>query len=324
MAVIGVLRGGVGDEHDVSLKTGLSVLRRLENSGHKAVDIFIDRKGIWHVRGVAMAPLRALTGVDLVFNALHGAYGEDGGVQRELDRLGVMYTGPKAMSASISMNKVVSKDMLKGSGILLPRHVLVGVVPDLERRAVEIWQTFSQPSIVKPVASGSSVGVTLAKNFTQFYDGIKKAFQFGSDVVVEEFVRGKEATVGVIENFRGQDLYALPPVEIVLPKTCEIFDYDAKYGGGTEERCPGAFSRDEVERLEVAAKTVHEKLGLRHYSRTDFIVTPKGPYFLETNALPGLTDESLVPKSLTAVGSSMDEFVAHIITMALEQKYAAH
>ncbi len=185
MAVIGVLRGGVGDEHDVSLKTGLSVLRRLERTEHKAVDIFIDRKGIWHVRGVAMAPLRALTGVDLVFNALHGAYGEDGGVQRELDRLGIMYTGPKAMSASISMNKVVSKDMLQGHGILLPRHVLVGVVPDLERRAIEIWQTFSQPSIVKPLASGSSVGVTLAKNFTQFYDGIKQAFQYGKDVVVE-------------------------------------------------------------------------------------------------------------------------------------------
>lgn len=320
--MIGVLRGGVGDEHDVSLKTGLNVLRRLEQSGHRAVDIYIDRRGVWHVRGVAMPPLRALTGVDLVFNALHGAYGEDGGVQRELERMGVMYTGPKSGPASIAMNKVVSKDMVKNHGILVPRHVMVGVVPDLERRAVEIWQTFPQPSVVKPLASGSSVGVTLAKSFGQLLEGMKKAFQYAKDVVVEEYVKGKEATVGVIENFRGQDLYALPPVEIVLPKSCEIFDYDAKYGGKTEERCPGGFSRAEVERLEEAAKTVHDKLGLRHYSRSDFIVTPKGPYFLEANALPGLTETSLVPKSLDAVGSSMDEFIAHIVTMALEKKHA--
>lgn len=320
MALVAVLRGGVGDEHDVSLKTGLSVLRTLERSAHRPVDVFIDRQGVWHVRGTPVPPQRALSGSDVVFNALHGAYGEDGGVQRELERLGVAYTGPAPMAASISMNKVVSKEMAARHGLLVPRHVMVGVTHDLERRAVEIWRTFPQPSIVKPLASGSSVGVTLAKSFTQFVDGIKKAFQYAKDVVVEEYIRGREATVGVVDKFRGQNAYALPPVEIILPKGSDIFDFQAKYGGQTEERVPSGFTRQEVEALEAAAKTVHEKLGMRHYSRSDFIVTPRGPYFLEVNALPGLTEQSLVPKSLSAVGSSMDEFLTHVIGIALERK----
>lgn len=320
MAVVAVIRGGVGDEHDVSLKTGLNVLRRLEHSTHRPIDVYIDRSGVWHVRGAPVSPQRALAGADVVFNALHGAYGEDGGVQRELDRLGVAYTGPLPMAASISMNKVVSKDMVAAHGILVPRHVMFGVTPDLEERAIEIWQSFPQPSIVKPLASGSSVGVTLAKSFMQFVDGVKKAFQYAKDVVVEEYIRGREATVGVIDQFRNQPLYALPPVEIILPKSSDIFDWQAKYGGQTIERVPSGFARSEVEALEAAAKTVHDKLGMRHYSRSDFIVTPNGPYFLEVNALPGLTEQSLVPKSLDAVGASMDEFLAHVISMALEKK----
>jgi D-alanine-D-alanine ligase len=267
-----------------------------------------------------VSPQRALSGVDVVFNALHGAYGEDGGVQRELERMGMPYTGPQPLAASLSMNKVVSKDMVARHGILVPRHVMVGVTPDIERRAVEIWQTFPQPSIVKPLASGSSVGVTLAKSFIQFVDGIKNAFQYAKDVVVEEYIKGREATVGVIDTFRNSQVYALPPVEIILPKGSDIFDWNAKCGGHTEERVPSGFTRAEVETLESAAKTVHEKLGMRHYSRSDFIVTPKGPYFLEVNSLPGLTNESIMPKSLDAVGSSMDEFLAHVISMALEKK----
>lgn len=314
------MRGGVGVEHDVSLKTGLTVLRKLEHSSHRPVDIFIDRAGVWHLRGTPMQPARALTGVDVVFNALHGRYGEDGGVQRELEWLGVPYTGPRPIAANMAMNKHLAKEMLSPHGIKVARHTILTVTPNLEAEAVALWRTFPQPSIVKPANSGSSIGVTLAKSFTQFYEAIKKAFGFSKEVMIEEYIKGREATVGVIDRFRGSKSYALPPVEIVLPKTCDVFDFDTKYSGQAEERCPGAFSRAEVEELERAARIVHERLGLRHYSRSDFMVTPRGPYFLEANALPGLTDQSLVPKSLDAVGVSMDEFLAHVISMALEKK----
>lgn len=320
MAVVAVIRGGVGAEHEVSLKTGLTVLRRLEKSLHRPVDLYIDRSGVWHARGVPMHPHRALSGIDVVFNALHGHYGEDGTVQRELERIGVPYTGPRPVAASIAMNKAIAKDMLAAHGIVSPRHILVAVTPDLERTAIELWRTFPQPSIVKPANAGSSVGVTLAKSFQQFFDGLKRAFGHSKDVMVEEYVRGKEATVAVIDNFRGSKLYTLPPVEIVLPKTCDVFDFDTKYSGKADQRCPGGFSRAEVDALESAARTVHERLGLRHYSRSDFIMTPRGPRFLEANALPELTAESTLSRSMDAVGISMDDVLAHVLTLALEKR----
>lgn len=320
MQTVAVLRGGVGDEHDVSLKTGMNVLRRLEHSAFRPTDVYIDRSGIWHVRGVPMLPARALTGADVVFNALHGAYGEDGTVQRELDRMGIPYTGSGAFASSVAMNKVLTKNMLASTGIRMAHHVVIGVTPDLEKTVIEIFRTFPQPSIIKPVNSGSSVGVTLARSFFDFYDGIKKAFQYAKEVIVEEYIKGREATVGVIDGMRGKKIYTLPPVEIILPVTSRIFDWQAKYGGETREECPAHFTRAQVEELERAAAQVHETLGLRHYSRSDFIMTPKGPVFLETNTLPGLTDQSLLPKSLGAVGISMDEFLTHVIGLALEKK----
>ncbi len=321
MQTVAVLRGGVGDEHDVSLKTGFNVIKRLEKSPYRPVDVYIDRTGVWHVRGMPVAPQRAVMGVDAVFNALHGQYGEDGGVQRELDRLGLPYTGSGAYPSSVAMNKILTKQMLAKSGIRLARHVSLTVTPDLDRVLFDLFRTFPQPAVIKPANSGSSVGVTLARSYHQFVDGVKKAFGHSKEVLVEEYIKGREATVGVINNFRGKAIYDLPPVEIILPAASPLFDFDAKYGGQVEERCPANFDRSVTEELQRSAAMVHNTLGLRHYSRSDFIVTPKNHiYFLEVNTLPGLTDQSLLPKSLDAVGATMDEFVAHVIGMALEKK----
>ena len=321
MTTVAVLRGGVGDEHDVSLKTGFNVIKHLERNPYKPIDVYIDRAGVWHVRGAPMVATRALSGADVVFNALHGQYGEDGSVQRELDRIGLPYTGSGPLGSAIAMNKVAAKEMLVAHGIKMPRHITLGVSSDLEKQIVNIFRTFPQPTVIKPMNSGSSVGVTLAKSFHELWDGIKNAFQYSKEVMIEEYVQGREATVGVVDKLRGKTIYNLPPVEIILPTDSEIFDYNAKYGGKTEEKCPGTFSRAQVEELERAAANVHEALGLRHYSRSDFIVTPnRGSYFLEVNTLPGLTNESLLPKSLDAVGISMDEFLDHVIKMALERK----
>lgn len=319
MTTVAVLRGGVGDEHDVSLKTGFNVIKHLERNPYKPIDVYIDRAGVWHVRGAPMVPSRALAGADVVFNALHGQYGEDGSVQRELDRIGLPYTGSGALPSAIAMNKVTAKEMLVAHGIRMPRHITLGVSSDLEKQITHIFRTFPQPSVIKPVNSGSSVGVTIAKSFHEFWDGIKNAFQYSKEVMVEEYVLGREATVGVVDNMRGKKLYTLPPIEVI--PAVDFYDYDAKYiSDATKYQCPGNFTRAEIEKLEAAAATVHDALGLRHYSRSDFIVSPRGTYFLETNTLPGLTDHSLLPKSLDAVGMSMDEFLDHIIKMALERK----
>src|SRR5690606_5390760 len=141
--------------------------------------------------------------------------------------------------------------------------------------------------------------------------------ELGQNILIEEYIRGKEATCGVVENLRGKKLYALPPIEIRKPATKDLFDYEAKYSGITEEVCPGCFLDSEKRELEKASCDIHEALVLSDYSRSDFIISPRGIYFLETNSLPGLTEESLLPKSLKAVGINNTQFIDHILNQAL-------
>ncbi len=322
MTTVAVLRGGASNEHAISLLSGKNVLTNLEREPYRALDIFIDKKGVWHVRGIPMSPERALTGVDVVFNTLHGAAGEDGTLQKMLDRFGVSYTGAGAYASVLAMNKALTKEVLAKHNIKMPKHALLGVSADVEREAKEIFRKFSPPVIVKPVASGSSVGVTLAKTFDEFWEGVKKAFEHGTQVVVEEYIQGKEATAGVVSGLRGQKHYKLLPIEIIPPESADFFDYEVKYNGTTIERVPGNFTRAESEELERVAALAHEALNLGDYSRSDFIVSPRGVYFLEVNsaAAVGLTSESLLPKSLAAAGISLNEFLDHVITFALERK----
>ena len=318
MQTVAVLRGGASPEHDVSLKTGAQVLAHVRES-YKPLDVYIDRNGVWHVRGIPMAPERALGAADVVFNALHGAYGEDGNVQRVLDRIGIPYTGSGAYASAVAMNKILTKELLAGAGVKTPRSVTLSVSPTLDEEIVALFRSFPQPCVVKPADAGSSLGVMVARSFESFREAIKKAFQYSKQVIVEEYVKGKEATAGVVDWLRGEVQYRLPPVEIVPKAGSGFFDYEAKYGGESEERCPGTFTRAEAEELQRLAGIAHQTLGLRHYSRSDFIVTPKGIYFLETNTLPGLTEASLLPKSLAAVGVSVPEFVDHVLDLALRK-----
>lgn len=321
---IAVLRGGMSDEHDVSLRSGAAVLAHLarmqEEAKIRTVDVFIARTGVWFVRGIEKSPERALAGVDAVWNALHGAYGEDGTVQRVLDRLGIPYTGSGAYASALSMNKALSKEVLAKAGARTPRHIALRVTPTLHKDLLSTFRSFPQPSVIKPVNSGSSVGVTVAHSFHEFEEGVRRAFQSATQVLVEEYIAGKEATCGVIDDFRGERVYALPPIEIVPPASARFFDYEAKYSGESVERVPGNFTREEADELRRVAKLAHSALGLRHYSRSDFILSKRGMYFLESNSLPGTTNGSLLPKALGAVGVDMPEFIHHIMHLAIERK----
>lgn len=321
---VAVLRGGVGDEHEVSMNSGSVVLSHLlqsqEHLNIKPLDVFIDRREDWFVRGIKQTPEQALFSMDVVWNALHGEYGEDGTVQRILDRVGIPYTGSTAYASALSMNKVLAKEILAKAGVRTPRSLVLGVSATLEKDIVSAFRSFIQPSVIKPDSSGSSVGVTIARSYHDFEKGVRTAFQHSPRVLIEEMIVGKEATIGVVEQFRDEPLYSLPPVEIIPDSSSSFFDYQAKYGGHATERCPGNFSKSEVEELRQAALTAHRVLGLRHYSRSDFIVSPtKGVYYLETNALPGTTNESLLPKSLSTVGVPLPEFIDHVLNLALRE-----
>lgn len=314
---VGVLRGGPSSEYSVSLETGRHVLQSLPEKYHPH-DIFISRDGVWHVSGFPKNPHEALNHIDVVFNALHGEFGEDGHVQRILDHFSIPYTGSGALASSVGMNKVLSKNIFRDHGLNVAHSMVAGSEDSLEKLALNIFRTFPLPAMVKPVACGSSVGVTLAATLDSLVKGLALAFQYGREALIEEYIRGKEATCGVVESFRGQSVYALLPVEIRAPVVSPFFDYHAKYSGASEEICPGNFTETEKKEIQEAAVKAHQALRLRHYSRSDFIVTPRrGVYILESNTLPGLTAESLLPKSLYAVGVSMPHFLDHLLTLAL-------
>ena len=345
-----MVRGGVSDEYDVSLRTGAAVLRSLDKEKYEPVDILVSKSGKWHIHGVEVKPNDALKKVDVIFNALHGAYGEDGKIQQLLEAHGAAFTGSGSLSSAMTMVKHMSKEVFRRAGLKVPAHILLehkgGEDIDATKAYLAAHSKFPLPFIVKPASGGSSLGVSFVKKREDLAEALEKAFQGGDAVLVEEFISGIEATVGVIEGFRGQELYALPAVEI-RPKAGGFFDYVTKYGNEvtsgkpqvtskekrnlqletrnlkferSKEIVPATFSpliKKELERLAIAA---HEALGLSHYSRSDFIISPRrGIFILETNSLPGLTEESLVPKALSAVGSSMSEFTDHVITLALDE-----
>jgi D-alanine-D-alanine ligase len=318
---VGVLRGGPSSEYEVSLKTGKSVIDNFNPEKFEVLDIFIDRAGTWHLQGLPITPEKLFKKVDVVFNALHGAYGEDGTVQKILDQFAIPYTGSKSLASAIGMNKVLSKKIYKDHGLKTPLHKVLHNKEHKPEHVAEIFKSFPMPVVVKPVSGGSSVGTNIASTLIELENAIDEAFKFGEQIMIEEFISGKEATCGVVDNFRDKDVYSLLPIEIRKPSDAKFFDYNAKYGGKTEEICPGNFAAAEKKIIQEMSEKAHRALGLRHYSRSDFIIHPRrGIYILETNTLPGLTSESLLPKSLKAIGCNFSNFLEHLVDLALRGK----
>lgn len=316
---VAVLRGGPGVESEVSMKSGKNVLENLSDK-YIPMDVFVAKDKSWYLDGISISPEKVFKNTDVVFNAMHGEYGEDGKVQQLMDHFGVKYTGSKALASALGMNKVLAKDIFIKAGLKTPIYKVIRKGDNIEGLDHTIFKTFPMPAIVKPGGSGSSIGVSLVKVLKDIIPAIEKALKYSDIIIVEEFIKGKEATCGVVEKFRKEAIYPLLPVEITTPKEFEFFGYDAKYSGCSGEICPGNFSENEKKIIQGMAVEAHRVLGLRHYSRSDFIVSPKrGIYILEVNTLPGLTKESLLPKSLDAVGCNLSYFLDHIITLALEQ-----
>ena len=220
------------------------------------------------------------------------------------------------------MNKVLTNDIVKRHGIKVPISTEISsarIATGADTIARELFGTFPLPAVVKPVSGGSSVGVSIVRTMNDISQALRLAGEHSPSVLVQEFISGTEATVGIIEDFREQKLYALPPVEI--RPDGHFFDYDAKYKGKSREIVPATFSENYKKELEALARTVHSALGLRHYSRSDFIIHPRrGIYFLEVNTLPGLTAESLIPKALQAVGGKLHQLAHHLIQLSMKLK----
>ncbi len=314
---VAVLRGGPSSEYEVSMHTGAGVLVALRQLGYHVLDIPVTKQGEWLVEGRVKSPEVALQTTDVVFIAMHGAYGEDGTVQRICERLHIPFTGSNSFASSVAFNKDITKRSLRDADIHLPQHIKVtrdqySSVGEIAR-AVEL--AFGSEYVVKPLASGSSHGVSMATTDT-LASVLARSLDTYEECLVEERIIGTEATCAVLADFRDTNLYVLPPVEIVPPAHTSFFSAEVKYDGSTAELCPGRFSYDEKEKIARLATIVHETLGLSQYSRTDCIVREGEVFFLEVNTLPGLTAESLFPKAAEAVGLPFAHLIDHLVRTA--------
>jgi len=318
MKTVAVLRGGPSQEYGVSMKTGQAVLDALGQKNYKTKDIVVAKNGDWLNNGFVKQCDSMLEGVDAVFVGLHGQYGEDGNVQKILQRLNIPFTGSRSMSSAIAFNKELTKRTLGSSELRMPRHRKFQryELVDLEEQIPVIFSDIGSEVFVKPVACGSSYGARYVPNEETLRSTLNQILEVYDQVLIEEYIRGREATVGVMSNFRNESLYALPVIEIIPPNGRPDFNTEDKYSGEAEGIVPGRFSYSEKAKLAEAALLAHKTLACDHYSRSDFIVKDGEVYFLEINTLPGLTAQSLFPKAASAVGLEFADLVAHLAETA--------
>ncbi|MFA4967329.1 MAG: D-alanine--D-alanine ligase [Candidatus Margulisiibacteriota bacterium] len=301
---IAVLMGGKSSEREVSLRSGKNVMESLKKQGFK--NIFQMDLG-----GDLLGKL-IKNKVDVVFIALHGKYGEDGCVQGLLEIAGIPYTGSRVLASALAMDKVQAKRIFQARGIPTPNYSIIDLSVDIKKEAERILRLFPLPLVVKPVSEGSSVGVTIVKEEDNLPGILKAAVAEFSSVFVEEFIKGKEVTVGII----GEE--TLPILEL-SPKS-EFYDYKAKYTkGGTDFILPARLSKPLAKRVQATALAAHRILGCRGFSRVDIIVSGDHvPFVHEVNTIPGLTDLSDLPAAAAHAGISFDELILRILQSAFK------
>jgi D-alanine-D-alanine ligase len=294
---IGVLMGGLSAEREVSMKSGAAVQRALLTRGYNAVAIDMDRN---------LALSLAREQVDIVFNCLHGRYGEDGAVQGTLEVMGIPYTGSGVLPSALAMNKIFSKQLFQSNGLMAAPYLALQRGGKLESATLE----FPLPVVVKPSQEGSSVGVSIVRSDAELSAAMELAFCHDNDILVEQFIAGREIQVGILED------QAIGAIEIV-PKN-EFYDFEAKYTDGMAEHImPAPLSPDIYRKVNEAGEKAHRALGCRGYSRVDFLVTGEGDcYILEVNTLPGMTALSLLPEIAAAAGIGFEELVERILATA--------
>ncbi|HNM18477.1 MAG TPA: D-alanine--D-alanine ligase [Nitrospira sp.] len=306
---IGVLMGGQSSEREVSLKTGEAVYRSLVRSGYDAVAIDV---------GPGLSQTLQDQAIEVAFLALHGPGGEDGAIQGFLETLGIPYTGSGVRASAIGMHKVVTKTELAAQGIPVPRGTVVwrGTAPTLNRILTSC--KLKLPIVVKPASQGSTIGVTIVRQPSQWKEALKVAHRYDPEAMVEAFIPGHEVTLSLLGTADGS-VAGLPAVEIVAPDG--FYDFSAKYEKGrTQYLCPAplpaAVSRD----IKQLAIRTYQALGCNGAARVDFRITAKGkPYVLEINTVPGMTETSLLPMAAGKAGLSYDALTEQILQSALRR-----
>jgi len=305
---IGVLMGGPSAEREVSLNTGRAILQGLQEKGYQAVGIDLDPPRFFEQMKEA--------GIDIVFNAIHGIFGEDGRIQGALELLGIPYTGSGVLASAMAMDKGISKRLFVSAGVPTPKSEIYEKTAFKDSLAAEVAAEFGLPVVVKPVAQGSSIGVFIVDKADDLAAAMQEAWQYSEQILIEEFIKGRELTVAVLAD---ETVRTLPIIEIV---PCSgRYDYHSKYTkGATEYIVPAVLGETAVLAAQQAAIGACRVLGCRGVARVDIILDQQErPYVLEVNTIPGMTATSLVPKAAAAVGISFSDLCEQILRMAVKE-----
>lgn len=298
--LIAVLMGGPGTEREVSIASGKAVLKALQEKGYQAVGV--------DVKDTTPA---LPEGTKLAFNVIHGTFGEDGGLQRYLEGLGVKYTGAGVASSELAFDKNDSKKCFLAHEVPTPGSELLDCADGVKLPEMPV------PFVVKPPREGSSVGIRVVKEAAEAMAAVEHAAGFSKDLLVEEFVEGRELTVGVLDG------EVFPVVEIAPPEG-DWYDMETKYPWlsgkevGSQYTCPADLTAEETAVVQAAAKKAYDALGIEVYSRVDVLLNSLGsPYVLEANTIPGMTETSLLPMGAAEAGYSFADLCVKIAELSL-------
>ena len=305
-----VVMGGPSTEAEISRQTGSAILKALQSKGHNAEGMELNPP--------TFAEDIKKSGCAIVFNALHGKFGEDGILQGTLDMLGIPYTGSGVLAAAVTMDKAASKRVFVAEGISTPRSHTYYRYEMKRDLAAEIKQGFSLPVVVKAASQGSSIGVYIVETKDALEDALKEAFSYNDEVLVEEFIRGKELTVAVWGNEEKKE--AFPIIEITT--TSGRYDYESKYTKGASTHIiPARVSAEKTKEIQDLAIKTFTACGCKGVARVDMMLSEDGtPYVIEVNSVPGMTELSLVPDAGRAMGVEFPELCERILEMAGFQK----
>ena len=305
---VALIAGGKSGEREVSLTGAKGVLQALDPAKYE-----IHQYDPAH----DLPKLTAEAGkLDVAFILLHGPLGEDGSMQGLLDLVGLPYQGSGILGSAVAMNKNFSKMLYKMAGLPVAEWLMLKRGENHD--PAQISAKLRYPVVIKPVSQGSSLGMSIAHNDDELTEGLAQAFKYDADVMVEEYVRGREITGGVLGN---KTVEALPLVEIIPGKEHPFFNYQAKYqAGASQEICPADLPEEITRKAQEYAVKAHQALHLKGYSRTDMIVGENGRIVLiETNTIPGMTPTSLLPQAAKAAGYSFPQLLDKLIELAMER-----
>lgn len=303
-----ILCGGNSSEREVSISTGVAIYDSLKKNSH--VELL-------DYRGKINDYLPQLKKTDLVILALHGGEGENGEIQSFFENNGIKYTGSNSVSSKLAMDKNQTKIIARSNSIPTPKWLMYNPKIDLKEQYFEIIN-LGLPLVVKPSDEGSTMGLSIIQNEIEIKTALDFALEYSNKVMFEEFIPGRELTVGILGN------NFLPIVEII--PSHELYDFECKYTEGMSHYvCPAEIEEEIRLKIQEDALKIHRKIGCQHYSRIDFRLNTKNEYFmLEINTLPGMTSTSLLPKAAKAMGISFDGLLNKIIELAKNDNFLQH